>query len=138
GHGQGRKGAEQGDEGSGLRQREKAGRGGTLPGWASVGMAPEGVNPVSLEPRSLVRGRGTPRLLTILTRVRIVLPRLSPQGASGKLATFLHQSFLRRPGLSTRAAFSLPVPAAACPFVPGLGWTLRRRGSKTSSKRSRQ
>src|SRR5437016_3986290 len=32
--------------------------------------------------------------LPILTTDRIVLPRLSPQGASGKLATFLRQSFL--------------------------------------------
>src|SRR4029077_4774654 len=43
-------------------------------------------------PLGEVSGSGWP----ILTTERIVLPRLSPQGASGKLATFLRQSFLHQ------------------------------------------
>src|SRR6187455_1496309 len=64
-------------------------------------------------------GERSPRLEPILTTVRIVLSRLSPQGASGKLATFLTNPRSRRPGHSTRAAFHF----VARSFAAGLGWT---------------
>src|SRR6266851_6359766 len=56
----------------------------------------------------------------ILTTVRIVLPGLSPQGASGKLATFLRQSFLHQAARSLHPGrFSLGLGLARLAICVG-------------------
>ncbi|TML80463.1 MAG: excinuclease ABC subunit UvrC [Actinobacteria bacterium] len=77
------------DRGLGKGKPSPGDNAGTL---ASVGTSPEGVNPEPSRPKIPRLGGGSESGRPILTRVRIVLPRLSPQGASGKLATFLYQS----------------------------------------------
>src|SRR5213595_1634953 len=86
---------------------------------ASVGSSPESVNPETEAPQDPPFG-GTdlsspPRYLP---SVRIVLPRLSPQGAPGSSPAPHGSDFSRRPGLSTRAAFHLRGEPVVPPVSP--------------------
>src|SRR5207249_8879093 len=70
-----------------------------------------------------IGGSRAGRQTRYLTSVRIVLPRLSPQGAPGSSPTSHDSDFSKRPGLSTRAAFLLqgaPMVPPYCPLLLGV------------------